>query len=174
LSFPVYQPHQFRGMLELASVSQFLPKRSNVDRAKSRSTQGRANRNRSRLSNNRATRSTVNGTFIFGHQIEQLDRLYVYRDRGKVVNFLQENPSLFRLLRDVYHKAQEYFGAGVEVILDVLTDYEVPTHRELVALVQTPLPVGEALDRLDRLYQEWWTKASVVEPLKMSIDVESV
>ncbi len=78
------------------------------------------------------------------------------------------------MLRDVYYKAQQYFGAGVEVVLDVFTDYEVPTHRELIASVQTTLPVSEALTRLDCLYQEWWVGASAVEPLKMSIDVESI
>jgi hypothetical protein len=183
LKFNVYQPRQFRDVLGLAAIPSLSSKQLNGDQAKSKPNQiqhkcnrcrKQAIRRNSRLSKNRVTRSTVHYASRPGNQIEQLDRLYRFRNREEVINFIQENPSLFQLLRDVYHKAQHYFGAGVEIVLDVFTDHEVPTHRELIALVQTTLPISEALTHLDRLYQEWWVEASAAVPLKMSIDVESI
>ncbi len=166
-------------MLGLAPVNPILFKSRNGGQGKSKPNQIQsipkrirkqtiARRNSRFYSNrNRITSFTVIPASKHIRQIEHLDALYKYKNRDEVINFIQENPSLCQLLRDVYHKVQHYFGTEVEVILEVFTDYEAPTHRELVALVQTTLPVSESLDRLDHLYQQWWAKASAMNLLRV-------
>lgn len=185
MSFNLSYPHHSHGIGVLAAIDQSLVRTLNSPQTKLKfkQTQSLRRKNRrqptkrnSRLSNKNKSViwSEVHRRTKINSQIEQLQSLYRCRNRDEVVNFIEENPTLVQLLRDAYYKIQEYFGSGVEAILEIFTDYEVPTHRELVALVQTRYPVGEALDRLDRLYEEWWAEASSVEPLKMSIDVENI
>lgn len=104
--------------------------------------------------------------------IELLAVLYQFRDYVMVATFLRENRFLTGLLLEAYERIKEYFGWDTQVALEVFTDPEATSDRELFALVQTAFSPNEALSRLDHLDQDWWLEASSQARCRLNIDVE--
>jgi len=89
-------------------------------------------------------------------RLEKLEAMYSLRDRAEVEHFLQTYPHLINVLLESYPHLLEHFGSDVKVALEVVSDPEVGDWRQLFAYILTPMPVREALDRLDRLDKEWF------------------
>lgn len=111
-------------------------------------------------------------TILTAQQIDSLERLYAFRRREEVVNFLSDNPFLAPLLQDARPQIETYFRSYTQLILEVVTDPEAVDDRELVLFIQTDLPPEEALASLDQLDDNWWLEASRASRGKLCIHVE--
>ena len=105
---------------------------------------------------------------------EALEKLYTYRRPMEVKGYIKAYPFLVPLLVEAYDKIGEYFGSNPAVVLEVVTDPEADDDRELFAFIQTNCAPEEALDRLNRLDQEWWLDASDRSEGKLCIHTEFV
>ncbi len=112
-------------------------------------------------------------------QLRWLENHYVFRSDREVQHFLRHYPFLVQLLSDTYSKIEAHFP-GSEVLLDVAVDYEATddytevtdTNQELVASVATHLSPKEAIETLEKFYDDWWLKASKEARGKISIGLE--
>jgi len=74
-----------------------------------------------------------------------------------VKEFLNGRAELVALLCEAPEKVVYYFGDDAELYLNVTIDVETD-ERELFGNICTSLPVIDALDRLDRMDDEWFLK----------------
>jgi hypothetical protein len=77
-----------------------------------------------------------------------------------VAHFLATNPDLIMLLNDAAPTIQELFGSNVTVRLEVFSDPDRMSDRELFARILSTPPTGSALELLDRFDNEWWFNAA--------------
>jgi hypothetical protein len=108
---------------------------------------------------------------IISPDIEDLSRLYVFRQPAEVEEFLHRNPRVAALLRIAQPQISHYFGAHalrVELTLDPWD----PAKEHLFAMVECDLKADDALDRLQEFEQKWWADASYAAQLPLNIDVE--
>jgi len=82
--------------------------------------------------------------------------MYSFHDAVTVQRFLQANPHLIEAILEAYPYLVKCFGPDPQVMLEVVRDPEAEGVEELFAYILTPLPVDEALARLDKLDQEWF------------------
>jgi hypothetical protein len=104
--------------------------------------------------------------------LQTIEKLYAFHRPLEVKEFLAAHPFLEPLLVEAYDKIGDYFGPQPDVVLEVVTDPEAIDDRELFVFIRTNLPPEEALDRLDRLDQEWWLDAADQADGKLCIHVE--
>ena len=93
---------------------------------------------------------------IESQRLYQLEEVYSLRDAAAVRRFLHACPQLVEVLLEAHVYLQKYFGPDPQVTLRVVSDPEAESMDELFAYILTPLPVDEALARLDRLDEEWF------------------
>ncbi|MDZ7359927.1 MAG: hypothetical protein ONB46_04270 [candidate division KSB1 bacterium] len=103
---------------------------------------------------------------------EVLKKLYNFRRPVEVKDFLAAHPFLVQLLVEAHDKIGNYFGPQSKVVLEVVTDPEADDDRRLFAFIQTSLLPEEALDRLDRLDNDWWLDAADRGEGKLCLHVE--
>lgn len=105
-------------------------------------------------------------------ELSAIKSFYQLRKDSEVTQFLEEHPFLISLLIELYDKIRYYFDSDTEMILDLVTDPEAEVDRVLFALIRTKLPSSRALDRLDRLDDEWWLENLHHAEGKLCIDVD--
>jgi hypothetical protein len=103
---------------------------------------------------------------------EALEKFYNFRRPVEVKGFLAAHPFLVPLLVEAYGKIAAYFEPQPEVVLEVVTDPEADDDRRLFVFIQTSLLPEEALDRLDRLDDDWWLDAGDRGEGKLCLHVE--
>lgn len=89
-------------------------------------------------------------------QLRGLEDVYILRPPAEVRRFLNTQPELIDFLLDAYAQLQSHFGPGVQAALEVVRDPEVENSEKLFAYILSPLPVDEALARLDALDEDWF------------------
>lgn len=94
---------------------------------------------------------------------------FEYRNERAVLSFLRINPFLNSILRDAPTHIAECFGSDSSVALAVFSDPDEPTADQLFLHIRARMSVDEALDRLDRLYDEWWLDVLPAMRHKMAI-----
>lgn len=104
--------------------------------------------------------------------LDQLADAYTFRDGDSVAAFLLRHPYLVDLLMEARGEIRKQFGPETPVVLQLSSDAEAEHDEELLALVLTPLPVDEALSRLDRLDETWWLDALDRAQDQLTIHVE--
>lgn len=89
--------------------------------------------------------------------IDDVQARYSFREPEAVVDFLAACPHVVPLLIEARPVIDRHFGAETPVVLEVVPDRESGDEEdnEVFALIQTGLPHGEAMPRLDR-FDEWW------------------
>jgi hypothetical protein len=92
-------------------------------------------------------------------ETRSLERLYTFRRRAEVSQFLEKHPFLVPLLLEAYSEFGNYFGPYPQVFLEVVTDPEAADDRQLFAFISTRLSPDEALDRLEQFDKSWWLSA---------------
>ena len=75
--------------------------------------------------------------------------------RNAVCRFLEHHPAVEGIIRDSQPALARLFGEPLHIILERIRYPEEQSSDELVAWIQSDLPVDEALDRLDR-FEDWW------------------
>ena len=114
-------------------------------------------------------------------QLQLLQERYIFRHDAEVKHFLREHPFLTQLLLDTYSKIKAHFP-DAQVFLEVATDYEAFDHisgvmssdKELVASISTHLPPEEAIEALNKFYDDWWLRALEDAKGKISFGLEFV
>ena len=95
---------------------------------------------------------------------------YAVRDRRTAERFLARHRFLVPVLREARRSIAAMFGPETPVILEVSTDPE-EGDSALFARIETALPDPAALDRLNRLYEEWWLDALPAAEGFLHVDV---
>lgn len=82
--------------------------------------------------------------------------VYTYRNPSEVARFLRAHPQVTATLAAAVPHLHEHFGADVRVKLEVTRERETGDRRKLLARILTPLPVSEAVIRLDDFDDAWF------------------
>mgnify|MGYP001365224024 CR=1 FL=1 len=122
---------------------------------------------------------STSATYISEAQLQLIEGQYVFRNDIEVKHFLREHPFLVWLLLDTYSKIEAHFPDS-QVFLEVATDFEAfdyysnatNSDKELLASISTHLPPEEALDALNKFYDDWWLKALEEAKGKISFSLE--
>lgn len=105
--------------------------------------------------------------------VKDLRARYAFRRPAEVEAFLNAYPDRIPVLIEAAEVIPRYFGADAPLVLEVFIDPEDSDPApELFALVRTHLATPDALDRLDRLDDEWWTRRSPSGPGVIVVDIE--
>lgn len=88
--------------------------------------------------------------------LRQIEQWYFLPDPAEVKRFIRQRPALAPLLVEAIAVLYKYFGPGPYVRLRVVTDPEAEDCEELFAYIRVALPPDEALERLNRLDDEWF------------------
>lgn len=99
-------------------------------------------------------------------EIHELEKAYSFKNKEKVLNFINQHPSLMPLLIEAPGKIVKYF-ADTPLSLEVQFDPEIADLITLLVWIETKLEPEEALAKLDQLDEEWWLDAS--DPLDDTI-----
>lgn len=105
-------------------------------------------------------------------KIDLVLEMYTPRDYRTVVTYLQTYPFLTDLLLELHGKAQEYFGPGTQLDLEVIPDPEAANHDDFFAFIHSSLPRLEARARLRALDEEWWLDQLDRADCRLTVDVE--
>ena len=97
---------------------------------------------------------------------------YGVSNDSNLPEFLAEHPDLFALLHETRQKIREYFGSDAKAQLDLTSDPDDRSSRELFLRIISKLRTKDALRILDRLDEEWWLNASLASQGNMNITVE--
>jgi hypothetical protein len=88
--------------------------------------------------------------------VHQLEEIYSFRNVEAVRRFLHAHPHLIEVILEAYPYLVRHFGPNPQVMLEVVRDPEAERSEQLFAYILTSLNADEALDRLDRLDEEWF------------------
>jgi len=107
--------------------------------------------------------------------LKHLERMYGFRNKQEVLNFLCERPQIIPLLEEGRPKIDKFFGTEVRVVLEVAIDPESPDEEsELFACIQTRLSVQEAHERMKLLDEDWALSAFAKSDGDLCVDMEFV
>ena len=89
-----------------------------------------------------------------------LEQQYTLRDQVEVWQFLRRHSFLVQLLLDTHREIKAYFPNS-EVFLDMSIEPEEADDKEnLIGSIATDLPSDEAIETLEKFYDNWWWQAS--------------
>ena len=98
--------------------------------------------------------------------VPELRRGYALLDETAVLRFLSEHPELLPVLLEGRAMVSQWFGASVDVELDVVADMEAGDYVQLFAYVVTAMDPGEVLKRFEQFDRAWFLdKMTVVGDL---------
>jgi len=86
---------------------------------------------------------------------KQIARWYVVDNVEGVQLFIRQHPLVAKTLIDAIEQLPKYFGATIHVALELVIDTE-EDDEQLFAYIHAALPVEDALNRLERLDEEWF------------------
>lgn len=97
-----------------------------------------------------------------GVQLDLIERLYSLTNRGRVLRFLDEHAFLVPVLFEAFARILERFPLS-RLFLEVVVDPEIAQAddakvdgEQLILAIATSLEVEEAMNRLERLDNDWW------------------
>ncbi len=100
-----------------------------------------------------------------------LNSKYTLRNAKEVSDFLSDNKYLLPLLIEAHDRIRDYFPTEI-LFLEVATDPDEVGEKELVIYICTSQKPKEAVEKLDRLDENWWLDASTISESKLLIQVE--
>jgi hypothetical protein len=99
-------------------------------------------------------------TSPFEEELALLEQKYIVKDKTEIRQFLRDHPYLVQLLLDTHREIKAYFPNS-EVFLDMSIEPEEADDKEnLIGSIATDLPSDEALETLEKFYDNWWWQAS--------------
>ena len=84
----------------------------------------------------------------------KLEDGYVFEDKREVLRFVKKNRYLLSILEEALDIIPKYF-AKEELLLEVMQDPE-EDWVDLALSIQTELDVDKAMEKLDKMDDEWW------------------
>lgn len=103
--------------------------------------------------------------------VESLEKLYTFRVKTEVLDYLEKYPFLIPLLLEVHPHIRQHFPDS-PLFLQYVPDPEIDD-PQLVVYIVTNLDPEEALDRLD-IFHDWWVKVPNRGQDKMYISLDRV
>jgi hypothetical protein len=91
--------------------------------------------------------------------IETLEKLYSFRNKKEVLDFIAENYFILNTLLEAPAKIRPYFPDS-ELCLQVDYDPEIIGEVNLLLWILTNLEANDSLERHNQLDYAWWLKAS--------------
>lgn len=88
-------------------------------------------------------------------ELELLSNYYEYREKEEIIYFLMRNFSILKLIREAPLQIQKHFGPYVNLAIEIVSDAEVENFKTLFIYIKTKLDIEEALERLDKIDEEW-------------------
>lgn len=85
----------------------------------------------------------------------RLHELYKFRGNNHIIDYIRSHPELNNFLLESHNYLVKYFGTSAKFELEVVHDPEAQ-HEQLIVYINTPLPVDEALIRLDQFDNDWF------------------
>jgi hypothetical protein len=92
------------------------------------------------------------------NDIEEIERLYSFRQPIQVRRFLSEHAFVIPLLDAAYDITTRYF-APLSLALEVIADPDRTDHQQLVLFVAVQSTPADAFAKLQRFDDEWWLDA---------------
>ena len=114
------------------------------------------------------------------HWRDQINQYRVISDKEEVTiqQILSQHPFLIQVLREAFDKIQLYFP-GSQVFLNTVNNPEasanhagVSDNEELVVYISTTMPPQEAVEALEKFYDDWWISTSTHTKGMLSIGLE--
>jgi hypothetical protein len=88
-------------------------------------------------------------------ETDQLERLYIFREKAEILPFLETKKFLLPLLEEAYITIRSYFPTS-DLFLEVIIDPEIANERQLVVFIAIRKNAEEASEALDKLDEDWW------------------
>jgi hypothetical protein len=89
-------------------------------------------------------------------RLDGLEELYSVRGAATVWHFLLAHSHLIDMLLEAYPHIEKHFGPDPEVALDVVSDPEATSRKQMFAYIITSLPPAKAMAQPDKLDEEWF------------------
>jgi hypothetical protein len=103
--------------------------------------------------------------------IDGLGTLYAFKEPEQVKRFLSNNNTLRGMLSIIYSKIRKEFPSE-KITLEVFSDSSLSSEKDVVVSVSTPLPVDEAIERLDKVEDTRWNKDSTDPYVDVCVKLE--
>ncbi len=116
-------------------------------------------------------RKTENNFFDRTYIKKELKKLYRFRNRQKVLYFIEKKVISFDFLLNTHKIIKEFFPEST-LYLEVFTDPEGIEEDELVIYIATSLSRKEAVRQLLKFNEKWCLIYSNRDRKKISVDVE--
>ena len=107
-------------------------------------------------------------------QINVLAREYEIRNPSEVAEFLSENTFLLDLLEEIPSKLKKFFGSKAKFALELLTEPDFPSSREIFVLVLTAEKAEQARNKMNKFDEKWWLKHLDRARCKLNVSLEYV
>lgn len=107
-------------------------------------------------------------------QINVLAREYEIRNPSKVAEFLSENLFLLDLLKVIPGKLKKFFGKNTKLAVELLTEPEMPSSKEIFVLVLTKDDAKQARAKMDEFDRKWWFDNLDKANCKLNVSLEYV
>jgi hypothetical protein len=92
--------------------------------------------------------------------LDSLEKLYIFRDKTTVIEFINKHPFLLPVVLEAPAQIRPYFPEQ-KFLLQVISDPEVPNYIHLVlSIILTDLDPDVAMEREDELRKNWLRKLS--------------
>jgi hypothetical protein len=104
-------------------------------------------------------------------EIQDLERLYIFRERERVLRFIEENSFLIPLLLEAHTEIHKYFP-DAPLFLRIFNDMESYSEDELLLLIGSKYDPAKTYQKMKQLDDKWWLDAMDQSQTKLSIIVE--
>lgn len=105
------------------------------------------------------------------NDLEDIERLYSFRDLTRVRTFLSKHAFLVTLL-DAAHDITTRYFAPLSLALEVIADPDSTDDQQLVLFVVLQGTPAEAFAKLQRFDNEWWLDAMDEAKGRLCISLE--
>lgn len=107
-------------------------------------------------------------------EIRQLEMIYEFRNSLEIVDYLKTYPFLIELLVEAFPEIERFFGRNPRVVLKLVKDPDIEGEEQLFAYIHTTLSAEEALNRMNRLDEEWFLTQIHRTEEKFNLNIEFV
>lgn len=121
------------------------------------------------------TRQSQDKNFFYAKSAtESLERIhraiekYKIEEKKEVIEFLQRNPEIIRLVEQTYTKVHEFFEDVSHISLEVSIDPE-NNSKSLIATIATNLDFDSAFERLEEFDRKWFVNDGMQSEILFNI-----
>jgi len=118
-----------------------------------------------------STQDEIYLTSEISNKVVQIRELYHFEDSKEMRHFLQTSSYLVDFLLSCHNRLQEHF-LPKEITINLVSDHSLSDWNTLNISIRQEIEYGEALDKLDRFIEDWYSLQSVNIRKKVTFSVE--